>query len=215
MKAGRTRATFEAYVERRLGANDNRLDYNDVFAPYREAFGQRLRVFPLEHGRPAQGLLGHFMDVLGASAADRIPLGGLPSANVRPGAKALEAMRLARAAADPAARAPLGWTGRRVPWLPALLEDDQPFTGFTASGARAVMARFASANAQFARACGSVADGELFRDLGAGRSERPTRASWADFAAQEQRLVRTYLRSRLGVDRGGPVCLDRLRAKLR
>ena len=200
VKAGRTRETFEAYVARRLGARDSRLDYNDVFAPYREAFGGRVRVYPLEHGRPAEGLLGHFVDVLGAPAVDRIPLRGLPSANVRPGAKAVEAMRLARAAADPASRRPLGWTGRRVPWLSALLEDDRPFTGFTASAACAVMARFASANARFVRIYGIDADGELFRDLGAGRSARPTRASWADFTAQEQRLVRTYLRSRLAVD---------------
>ena len=84
--------------------------------------------------------------------------------------------------------------------MPALLEDDQPFTGFTASGARAVMARFATANAQFARACGATRTGNCSGTSGTGRSERPTRASWADFAAQEQRLVRTYLRSRLGVD---------------
>lgn len=199
VKAGRIGATFEAYLARRLGAQDNGLDYNDVFAPYREAFGGRVRVYPLEYGRPAQGLLGHFVEVLGAPVVDRISLRGLPSANLRLGAKALEAMRLARAAAN-ALRQPLGWIGKRVPWLPALLEDDQPFTGFTASSAGAVMERFASANARFARAYGIDAGGELFRDLGAGRTEWPTRANWADFALQEQRLVRTYLQSRLGVD---------------
>ena len=196
-------APFEAFVVEMLSpAGAAVLDYEVVFAPWRAAFGDALAVYPLERGRPAQGLLAHFLGLLGADRATVRALGRLraPRANVRIGAVELEIRRqVAAACADlpePARKRRL----RRLDLLPALLGDDAPFAGLDAAGAGAVARRFAASNARFARACGLDADGVLFR--------RPTLAGHPGTAAParcepdagERRRVRAHVFGRTGID---------------
>jgi hypothetical protein len=195
---------FETFAAEMLSpAGAPVLDYSAVFAPWRAAFGDALEVYPLERSRPAQGLLVHFLGLLGV--ADRATLRALgrlrpPRANVRIGAKELEVRRLvARAGShlpEPARKRLM----RRLDLLPALFGDDRPFAGLDAARACAVADRFEASNARFARACGIHPGGVLFRRRAAEDRRRPERAAWADLDARERRLARAHVLARTGVD---------------
>ncbi len=193
------RETLDEFVEAALDGTGVVLDYNAVFAPWREAFGDRVRVFPLEPSRLGRGLLAHFLGVLGVSDVDPRLLARLPRANVRPGAKELEARRLAAAAMRGLDAAERRRRLYGLSMMSALFDDDTPFAGLGADRARAVMARYEAANARFAREYGIDADGVLFRDPvfdGCGGAM----ACWDDFGEGERRRVRRYVLDAAGVD---------------
>ena len=197
VSTGRTAMSFAAFVERMLAeAAPTRLDYSAVFAPFRAAFGDRVRVLPLERARLAGGLLAHFLvEILGVQA--RAPgASSVAWANARPGAKELEVRRLVCESVG----TPLPAAGKLV-WLPALLDGDSPFAGFAPDEIDNIAARFADANARFARAYGVDAQGVLFRDDDASHGRRPSNvARWEDIGAPARRRVRRYVFDATGVD---------------
>ena len=88
-KKSRCTYGFDAFVEDLLA--EGLLDFNKVFAPWRERFGKRLEVWPLDPGTMPEGLFAHFLGHVGVSAISPEPLA---RANVREGAKTLEVKRL-------------------------------------------------------------------------------------------------------------------------
>ena len=196
-------ATFERFVADMLEAGErSELDYNVVFAPYRAAFGARVRVFPLEPSRLPEGLLAHFLGQCGIHDGPALAVGPA-RANPRRNAKATEVRRRVAAQVDrrrngAVERSPFG--PNRLAQLPSLIDDDEPFSGFDRSGIRELQVRFADANARFAREYGIDADGVLFRDPVDLDARRPTVAQWRDFGAPERRRVRRYVLERTGID---------------
>ena len=190
---------FNRFVAQKLAARDNTiLDYNVVFAPFRATFGARLRIFPLEPPALPDGLLAHFLALIGAPpglAANARPR----RANVRRGAKEIEVRRLLRE------RLPR-WRQWREEWLPdlvAVIGDDAPFAGFSRPKIRALEDRFADANRRFALDYGIDRDGTLFRDAGHGDARRPNVADWASFDERQRQRVRHHVRRELGFDLNG------------
>ena len=195
-------ATFDRFVADMLEASErSELDYNVVFAPYRAAFGARVRVFPLEPSRLPEGLLAHFLGECGIHDG-RALAAGLARANPRRNAKATEVRRLVRVQTHRRLKAGLEVPSglRHMTQLPSLIDDDEPFSGFDRSGIRELEAHFADANARFARDYGIDADGVLFRDPVDPGVRRPTVAQWRDFGAAERRRVRRYVLERTGID---------------
>ncbi len=197
VKMGRETRPFDAVVEEYAGGE--RLDYNRIFAPWRAAFGQRVRVRPLQCERMPDGLLADFLGVIGAAdlagaAASR------PPRNRRLGAKHLEALRLV-AAALIAARNPepqqLALELEGLRWqVPALLDGDVPFAGLDHGQVEALSNRFAESNAKLARDYAVDSQGVLFRAPDDGLA-RPVRAELS--AAELMRLAR-FVRDKAGVE---------------
>ena len=199
VKTGRTALRFEPFAAAMLGpAQRPRLDYNAVFAPFRAAFGAAVSVYPLERVRLPQGLLAHFLAVLGADAAGALAA-RLPRLNVRPGAQELEVLRRVRAQVGDGPQ-----RGRRgantLAWLPALIRDDAPFAGFEGANIRRIEDAFADANARFAGTYGIDAGGVLFRAPAPCGPGRRNVARWGDIDAEQRALVQRYVLDRLGVD---------------
>ena len=183
------------------------LDYPMVFRPWRDKFGDGLKVHPLEPCRMPKGLLAHFLGLIGAR--DLVPVVSLllppllPRRNVRVGARLVEVLRLASAALDermidiPRKRAmlkPLLCT------IPPLLNGDLPFAGLSPAQVQEVTDRFAACNARFARDYGIDKGGVLFRDTEGDGLTRPTRVTWdEDFSEEERARVRGAVRSAVGV----------------
>ena len=206
-------ATFQRFVADMLNAGESTMfDYNVVFAPYRAAFGARVKVFPLEPSRLPQGLLAHFLQQCGVHA-DPPAVARLPHANTRRGAKATEVFRLARVGADP------GWSRIEKPkWLRLLIDDDGPFAGLSLAEIRDIEAHFAAANARFAREYRIDDDGVLFRDEAVPIGPRPNIARWQDLSPKERRFIRGYVLEVSGTDldpgAGNPVPYRRVAARL-
>ena len=160
--------------------------------------GDRISVTPLEPSRVPDGLVAHFLGLLGAAdLADAAPD---VRANTRVGAKEVEVRRLTTVA--------LRRAGVREPWLalerlhrlPELLSVDRPFTGLSAARAEDLMDRLAAVNAAFARDYGISAEGVLFEGAVVDGLARPNVAQWGDIAAEERRAVREYVLEVAGVD---------------
>ena len=204
VRTGRVQQPFDGYTAEEFAMRRVErhpwLDYRRVFAPWRAAFGERVAVTPFERSRLAGGLLGHFLGLLGAgelaARADDAP------ANVRCGAKELEVRRLTALALRRG-----GIDHRRVvrvlealDGLATLLLPDAPFAGLSGDRARALMDRFAGANAAFARDYGIGAAGVLFRDPPVDALARPNTARWCDLSVVEREAVREHVMRTLGVD---------------
>ena len=201
VKGGRTAQRFEEFTADVLGTNWRawrpRLDYNQCFAPFRTAFGDRVRVFALESSRMPQGLLAHFLGILGVHAG--LNVAELARANGRHGAKALEVRRLVRQRIGSRHLSDGVPLSRRIAWLPSLFVDDAPFTGFGLEEIRRIEALFGTANARFARDYGIDSAGVLFRDP-VDRSRRRNVACWQTLPREERLLARRYLLDRTGID---------------
>ena len=206
---GRTAATFSRFVEKMLDAGERTiLDYRVVFAPYRARFGDRVRVFPLQASCMPQGLIAHFLSLVGAETAGMEEELARPYGNKRYGAKVVEVSRLVcarlRGAGTPKPLRP-----RLLPKLPTLLDEDAPFTGFSRAEIRQMEDRFVSANAAFAHEGGISTDGTLFQDAVANDAVRPNIARWEDFSDGERHRVRRFILERIGVDLDASVRLPR------
>ena len=190
---------FEAFLEARL--DHWRYDYNKCFRPWRDAFGDRLILHPLDSTRMPAGLLPHFLAVLGVpELSARL---ALPRLNRRLGAKQLEVARLVAVALheemlnrETAARL-LGSVLRAVS---TRLIDDAPFVGLDPEQRRAVADRFAESNARFARDYGIDAEGVLFRGPTVVEGERVNRARWEDFTDHDRKTVTRLVKELAGVD---------------
>ena len=192
---------FAEFAAQLLAAReDTILDYNRVFAPFREAFESRVRVFPLQLGSPPGGLVAHFLAQIGASAGLTAGVRA-PSANRRRGAKEIEVRR------QLCFRLPgLSQLGLPKPLLPNLAEQigpDAPFAGFSRAEIQALETRFSGANERLALDYGIDRDGTLFRDAGHGTGPRPNVAHWEAFDAEQRRRIRRYVLERLGIDLDG------------
>ena len=200
VKNGRQSARFEAVLDDLV--NRPGLNYNRIFQPWRETFGDRLAVYPLEPERMPGGLLAHFLDRLGAGELTAAAA-ALPRANERPGARQLEVLRLVSAALD----------NELVDWpvqvsllralrrdLPAMLVGDAPFSGLSQAQVQAVTRRHAESNARFAREYAVDADGILFRDEDSDAVRRPNRTAWEEFGDAERARVARFVRDAVGVD---------------
>ena len=181
-----------------------RFDYNEVFRPWRQAFGERLTVCPMDAAHLPDGLLAHFLRFIGAAAL--IPLAQrLPQLNARPGAKELAALQRIGAALRAGGvslerRMRLLREVRRH--LPKLIDGDAPFAGLTETQVQEIAARFAAANARFAIDYGIDANGKLFDNE---RSilppmARPTAFDWQDFSVPERIRIERLARRTAGVD---------------
>ena len=206
-------ATFQRFVADMLNAGESTVfDYNVVFAPYRAAFGARVKVSPLEPARLPQGLLAHFLQQCGVHA-DPAAVARLPHANTRRGAKATEVFRLARARVDPG-RPRIGKLNR----LRLLIDDDAPFAGLSLAEIRDIQAHFAAANARFAREYRIDDDGVLFRDEALPDGPRPNIAQWQDLSPKERRFIRGYILEVSGTDldpgAGNPLPYRQVAARL-
>ena len=199
VKAGSCRLSFDTYLTAAL--DDPRYDLNALFGPWRDAFGDRMAVCPVEAARMPGGVVPHFVDLLGAgdltTAAAR-----LPRLNQRIGAKQLEVLRLFNVACGQemldrkTTRRLLADLSRR---LPSVLVDDVPFSGLGSGKRRAVAARFAEANARFARVYGIDPGGALFRETPPG-DVRANRAGWRDLTAEERAAAARLVRKMAGLD---------------
>ena len=176
------------------------LDYGSVFAPWREALGDsdHLTILPLEPSRPADGLVAHFLGLLGAGD---LAWADQRRYNTRLGAKQVEVRRLTATALSrhvpPSGIPPMM---KRLDDLPTLLGPDAPFAGLSQVRALELMEYLGPANAAFADEYGLDADGVLFRDAVADSLVRPNVAQWHHFQAHEQRAVREYVQRTVGVD---------------
>ena len=188
-------ATFQRFVADMLDAGERTMfDYNVVFAPYRAAFGECVKVFPLEPSRLPQGLLAHFLQQCGVPA-DAAAVARLPHANSRRGAKATEVYRLASARANPER-----WKLLQFKRLALLIDDDAPFAGLGLAEIRDIEAHFAAANARFARDYRIDDGGVLFRDDAVPAGPRPNIARWQDLSPKERRFIRGYVLKVSGID---------------
>ena len=197
VKSGRETKPFEAVLEKYADAR--RLDYNRIFAPWRTAFGQRVRVRPVQREQMPQGLLADFLGVIGATdlagaAARR------PRRNRRLGVKHLQALRLVatalRAAGD-AEPERLKLQLGRVRWeVPALLDGDVPFAGLDQRQIDALTDRFAEANARLARDYAISSEGILFRD----RADALIRPASTELSAAELERLQRLVRDKVGVE---------------
>ena len=173
------------------------LDYSRLFAPWRETFGDRVIITPLEPSRFAHGLVAHFLGLLGVDEPAWRPREA--RANLRLGAKETEVRRLTGAKLS--GLRPTGHSQpimKRLTELPRLLPSDAPFAGLSRAQSLDLMEFFAVANAAFAREYGI--DGALFRDPVVDDLQRPNVAQWHDLEAGEQRAVREYVQRTAGVD---------------
>ena len=199
---GRVSAPFARFVAEQLLARENTiLDYNLVFAPYREVFGDRVHVFPLEPAAQPEGLLANFLARIGAPIH---LLDGVPArrANARRGAKEIEVLRVLWN------RMPKSAPSYRstVPGLRAAIGDDAPFAGFAGFAVdeiRAIETRFAESNRRFAVTYGIDPAAALFRHADHGPGPRPNVSHWERFDAAERRRVRDHVRRELGFDLEG------------
>ena len=205
---GDGRAPFAAALAGLLG--DPRLDFATVFGPWRERFGARLSVYPLERSRLPHGLAAHFLGTIGVDDPALTAAVAGVRRNRRLGAKELEVRRVVAVALRRGGAGP-GQRDRamgRLGGLHRCLADDRPFAGLTGAQAREVAARFAAANADFARTFGVDAGGVLFRDpLPTDGPGRPNLATWEHLDAAERDAVRGLVRAELGVElapRGRP-----------
>ena len=174
------------------------LDYNRVFAPWREVFGDSVTILPMDSAHPPDALLERFLRLLGAGD---LALDPQPSLNARLGAKEMEVRRLTAAALT--GRVPprrLQPMMARLRELPGLLEPDAPFAGFSRAQALELMERLEPENAAFARNYGVDAEGNLFRGPVVDGLARPNVAQWHDLEPGEQRSVRDYVQRTVGVD---------------
>ena len=202
VKNGYVGTPFELYVAKSFAgaplARHAWLNFARGFDPWRAVCGDRISVTPLEPSRVPDGLVAHFLGLIGAAdLADAAPD---VRANTRVGAKEVEVRRLTTVA--------LRRAGVREPWLaldrlhrlPELLSEDRPFTGLSAARAEGLMDRFAAVNAAFARNYGISAEGVLFEGAVVDGLARPNVAQWGDVPAEERRAVREYVREVAGVD---------------
>ena len=182
---------------------DQRLDFNDVFLPWLDAFGE-VAVSPFETGRMPRGLLVHFLRLLGIDderlfrAAARLPL-----RNPRLGAKEVEVRRMVGVAL--ASHGVEEWRRptvmRQLGDLARLFEQDWAFAGMRREQVSRFDAYFAESNARFAEDYGIDADGVLFHDEIPGDfDERGRPASWDDLSGMERRDVKRHVRRSLGID---------------
>ena len=200
VRAGAERRRFPRYAAAYFGqppSSGSVLDYRRAFAPWRDAFGARVRAFPLESSCVPDGAVAHFLGVLGTrdlAAPD------WAYASAVPGAKELAVYR--RVAGALAALTPADRRERlaRLAELPTLLWPDEAFTGFSAAEAVAVMGDFEAANAAFARDYGIDAAGRLFVDPVADALDRPSAVNWRDIEGFERRTVREFVAAAVGVD---------------
>ena len=199
-KVGRASWPFEKYLAD--APNNPFLDYEALLRPWRETFGERLAVYPLEAARMPGGLLMHFLSLLGADGL-AAQAAALPSVNERFGARHVEVLRLTRLALDDRTLDPLAIRERLEPvrvGAPGLLDDDAPFAGLSPTQVRAVTEHYAASNARCARAYGVDAGGVLFREPAADGPGRPNVVKWEDFGAAERRRIREFIRETAGVE---------------
>ena len=183
------------------GLEDLRLDFAQVFSPWKEAFG-RVTVVPLERSQLPDGLLVRFLRILGVDdARTQAAARQMPRLNRRRGAKALEVRRLLSAAMHRHGLnlRQLRRIGRQLGALSEVFDDDPPFAGLTREGIDSIMARFASRNARFASDFGIDADGILFRDEPADGLARPTCFAWTDLTDEERLSASDFVRRRFGL----------------
>ena len=213
-KVGRVSWPFEKYLAD--APNNPFLNYEAVFRPWGETFGERLAVYPLEAVRMPGGLLAHFLSLLGADGL-AAEASALPSINQRFGAKHVEVLRLTRLALDDRALDPKAIRERLKPvgvGVPVFLEGDARFAGLSPAQVGLVMEHFAASNARFARAYGVDAGGVLFREPAADSAGRPNVVKWADFGAAERRRVREFVRETAGVELPPGAAERRIRPRL-
>ena len=205
VRTGAERRPFDVYVAgtffRRPVSRHAWLNYRRVFAPWRAVFGAGVLVTPLETTRPPEGLVAHFLKLLGAG--DLAGTAG-PRANTRPGAKELEVRRLVACALPGTGARRRRQLMRRLDDLGALLAPDPPFAGLGAGEAEELMRCFTRDNDAFAREYGIAHDGVLFREAPAGGVNRPCIGRWHDLDAATQTAVREYVRRRVGVEPAPP-----------
>ena len=205
VRLGRVTMPFEAFLAETLaGPAGGPLDYETMLAPWRAAFGGALAVFVLERGRPARGLLAHFLEVIGAADAELLDMLDRlrpPRANVRLGARELEVRRRVAAALGGRPEQEVRRAMRRLYGLRAVLVADPPFAGLDGAGAAAVAGRYAPSNARLARALGLGTP--LFRAPPPDGGRRPNGLDWMDFPAADRRAVGAWVHRRTGVRLAG------------
>ena len=213
VKVGECRASFETYLGAAKEEVEN--DYNLLFEPWREAFGGRLTVYPLETSRMPEGLLAHFLAQLGAGKLAP-PAKGLPRLNRRIGANLLEVLRLVTVAlhqemVDVRIVRRLMRQLRRS--LPAVLPDDAPYSGLGPIERRVVATHFAETNARFARSYGIDSEGVLFRDTPPNADCPVNLVDWTDFSDAERAAVTRVVRRITGLDLAETAGRDRIVAE--
>ena len=178
------------------------LDYNRLFAPWRESFG-KVTVRALGASQMPQVLLVNFLGLIGVHderlfrATTRLRL-----QNARLGAKNLEirrlvAVTLAKEGVEKRRRASAVYGLD----LKGVLQEDWPFAGWTREQVLAVNDDTAEPNARFARDYGIDDRGVLFRDeLPQNFDERGRAASWDDLSVVEQRAARERVMRTLKLD---------------
>ena len=195
--------SFEAFQVDALSRPD--YDYNVVLRSWREAFGDRLKIYPLDDARMPAGILPHFLDVIGASGL-AVAAAALPRVNRRIGAKHLAMMRLinmalAREMTDHALRVRV--RRRLTQTLPGVLGDDAPFVGLDGERRLAVRRHFADSNARLAGEYGiddGCPAGGCFWTMPGEVDVPPIRIGWADLTPEERAAVTQLARDTAGVD---------------
>ena len=202
VKNGIVGTPFELHVAKSLAgaplARHARLNFARAFDPWRAVCGDRISVTPLEPSRVPDGLVAHFLGLIGT--ADLAHAAPDVRANTRVGAKEVEVRRLTTVALRRAGVREPRPALERLHRLPELLSEDRPFTGLSAARAEDLMDRLAAVNAAFARNYGISAEGVLFEGAVVDGLARPNVAQWGDVAAEERRAVREYVREVAGVD---------------
>ena len=200
VKMGYVGVPFDAYPKAVLHLP--LFDYAAIFRPWRATFGTRFSVYPLEAARMPDGVVAHFLALLGAR--DLIPAAAaLSRRNERIGAKVLEVLRLA---GIPLRRKQLDHRSVRARLMllrrkaSAALAGDAPFRPLDATQVRTVTAHFADSNAGFAREYGVDDADVLFHEKEIDAAARPCRAGWPDFDAAERRRVRQLVHDVAGVE---------------
>ena len=189
--------TFDEFTSEVLSGD--RMDFNATLGPRREAFGSRLAVYPMEPSRLPQGLLEHFLGVLGIALPGADVTAHLRRENQSLGAKTLEIQRLVNIGTSGLGIGERRLRRDRLKFLPALLSPDPPFVGLGVDQIQRISRHYADSNAKFARDFGIDDNGVLFRDPLDHRPE-PNCARWTDLNPKERRIVCRYVRDVAGID---------------
>lgn len=184
------------------GLDYNELDYNRMFRPWRDNFGQ-VTVRPFEKSQLPRGLLVQFLGLIGIHderlfrATTR-----LRQQNPRLGAKSLEIRRMVGVALErQGVEERLRTSAVDGLDLRGVVYEDWPFAGWTREQALAFGDHNAESNARFARDYGIDDSGILFRDeLPHDFDRRGRPASWEDLSAIERKTARQHVIRALGVD---------------
>lgn len=168
------------------------LDFNRIFEPWRERFGDRVKVATLRDAAGSGGLVQHFLAQIGLP--DLAPVHD-EHTNARGGARTVEMQRLV---AEALIDAGLPLKARlsailRIGEIQSAHRHDSPFAPLTPGEMKSVTERFSACNARFASRYGIDPGAMAYEERHEVYVRRPNRIGPDDLDEWEHAQVRAYV----------------------